>query len=280
MTDTEKYRIINGNINELRQKKLSCDERLYVHYRDKMALMANADFDSLPHIFSESTADEDEATKMLCADILCKLVFGSKPETERFLPIYRGKKKDAIIAYFDNPASAEALCEFEKIFDGSRSDAYFDFESVCEAVYNSKADACILPLENSSDGRLTGFYNLAAKYELFTVAVADVTNYDTSVRTRFSLMSSHPVLYAKSDKLSCVIQFDLNPDMSIAFVIACADFFGLYCSAADCIPEPHITTDCKGVFKLEGDNMKIFSFLFYLHLCSVPYILQGMYDKI
>ncbi len=279
MTEIEQNRIIDGNINELLYKKKTCDERLFVQYRDKMSLLSDVPYEKLPEIFSIITQRLSTEEKRTCARLLCDSVYGRYGDIGLFLPDREEKKEKAVIVYLDSPASRESLAEFEKMFGECRKIPLFDFNSVCEAVYNGNADMCVLPTENSTDGRLSGFYSLTVKYELFTLAVCDVTNYETSVRTRFSLLSSAGADYTESDELSCIVQFDLNKEMTLYSAVSAADYFGLYCSRADCIPESHIIGDFKGVFVFEGKRKEIFSFLFYMYVTSAPYTLQGIYDK-
>ncbi len=279
MTEFEKNRIINGNIFELIEKKQSCDDRLYVHCRDKMSMLSDTALSDLPELFGLITDGFPECEKRLCADILYRQRM-SDINSELFLGGKSGKKKSVTIAFLDNPASREALAELEKLFDECRGETYYDFSSVCEAVHDQHADMCILPIENSVDGRLTGFYNLISKYELFTVSVCDVMNYDTSVRTRFSLLSSEPMCYFVSDEICCVMQFELNRQNTLASVVSVAEHFGVYCAGVSSIPEPHVTQDFKGVFNFEGKRQDMSAFLFFLYLTSASFILQGIYDKI
>ncbi len=75
---------------------------------------------------------------------------------------------------------------------GSLSAVYGpDFKSICEDVYYERTDACILPLESSSDGLLMSFRQLLLKYELNIFAVCDVIQNDDSTLT-LALLTAHP----------------------------------------------------------------------------------------
>ncbi len=253
---------------------------MYEHCLDKRMFIHDCAYEFLPTGFSDtlpSGADEDEMR--MSAGILCACAKHA-PSLATFLPSCTEPKKDTVIAYLENPASAEALAEFFALFENCRADKYYDFDAACEAVYNNKADMCILPTENSTDGRLPGFYNLASRYELFCVAVADVTGYDTAVRTRFSLFCTDRAVYAHGEDIVCLTQFDINDTLSIGYAVSCAEYFGVHCRGINCIPEVHIKNDCKASFAFEGKRDDIVAFLFYLYLRSVPYILQGIYDRI
>ncbi len=279
MTELEKNRIISGNIAELLEKKQSCDERLFVHCREKMLLLKGSPIEDLPHLFQLLTKDMSENERRLCAGILADELLDNG-SLQMLSGIREGKKKNVTVAMLDNGASVEALSELKSVFESCKTEIYFDFDSACRAVHDYRTDMCILPLENSSDGRLSGFYNMAVKYELFTVAVADVMNYDTSVRTRFSLLAASPVRYTEADEICCVMQFELNKRNTLSAVVATAEHFGVYCAGISSIPESHVTGDFKGVFTFEGTLRAVTAFLFYLNLISAGYLLQGIYDKI
>ena len=50
----------------------------------------------------------------------------------------------------------------------------------------------ILPLYNSREGRLSGFYGLVDKYELYVTSECSVYSTDNETVTRFALLSKHP----------------------------------------------------------------------------------------
>ena len=70
------------------------------------------------------------------------------------------------IALVRNRYTEEALDRFSVAMIGAKPSYAASFSDACEEVYTGSSEFCILPLENTENGRLFGFYALLDRYEL------------------------------------------------------------------------------------------------------------------
>lgn len=87
------------------------------------------------------------------------------------------------VIYLRSNVSDRAFDCFSSKFNGLGAHYGTDFKSICEDVYYDKYDACILPLESSSDGLLMSFRHLLVKYELYIVDTFTAKQNDGTVLT-------------------------------------------------------------------------------------------------
>ena len=94
------------------------------------------------------------------------------------------------IAYFINPYSDEAYEKFSQKVPDSTSVVASSFSGVCEEVSYGRAGYCILPVANSENGMLSGFYKMMDKYDLKIMYTCDVVREesDEDSRTQMALL--------------------------------------------------------------------------------------------
>ena len=144
------------------------------------------------------------------------------------------------VTYLKNTFSDEAYNAFSAFLKNSRV-AYSDsFTDVCESVYYNKSDACILPIENSDEGRLPGFDGLIRKYELKIVMTCNIDDKDGHF-TKFALLSKSQFKAEVPEKLSFDRFFKISvrptPGIRLRDVLLLAGYFGEEINKIDSIPE-------------------------------------------
>lgn len=70
------------------------------------------------------------------------------------------------IAYVRNPLSETAYGRFLSFLPEAAGNAFDHFQDICEEVYNGICEYCLLPVSNSSEGRLSRFCGMILKYDL------------------------------------------------------------------------------------------------------------------
>ncbi len=286
MKNEKVSRILDGNISRLNAKASSVRERYNTFVYEKMKLLSHTalhdlsdEFLSSAQIFSQE--NDVHGALMLTlngADILSDMIFDT-PKIESLFSEVGRVKREPVVAFLDNAPTREAFMRFFPRGE-AHAEQYYDFLSACEALYTSKCDMCILPIENSSDGRLSSFCTLIKKYELFITSVADVTNSDLSLRTRYALLSGSLTLDIKTDDICCKLQFDMGGDRSISEVLTATEYFGVKCIGTDSVPEAYRTDNSSCTFTLKGKYGDVFKLLFYFYLTKSTYIPLGIYDAI
>lgn len=201
------------------------------------------------------------------------------PDLEARTPRPMGER----IAYLRNTYTDAAFESFSHVLRGAVGTYYSDFPGVCEALYYDRATSCILPLENSSDGKLLRFYSLLIKYDLRIAYVTSVTAADTDVTTRFALLRRsvtvpHP---EETDYIDLYLECRILSDeeMPLSRILSAADAYHLALTRIDTVPGPYEDDD-RAAFDLvlraeEGADLA--AMLTYCYLLVPGFTLLGIY---
>ncbi len=170
---------------------------------------------------------------------------GTPPATPPIASAAQGR-----IAYMPNAFADHAYLSFSRRLAAThggacRAAVFHSFVDACEEVYNGLCEYCILPLEHTADGKLTGFSRLIIKYRLYITAVCDVENHtltEASV-TRFALLrraSDAPVLTFTTDPRPRHLELlhTTATAPSLTDVMVAATFCGLTLRRLDTLPAP------------------------------------------
>lgn len=193
-----------------------------------------------------------------------------------------------LVAYQQNIFTDEAYLHFSHWISRPRATYNNSFSGVCEQVYNGLCEYCILPLENSQDGKLLRFYGMIEKYELKIVLTCDVTASDKQQTTTFGLCARDlsflsPLLYGqeRSETRFEFIFRQNNDELTVGDILNAAQACSLRLIRADCLPRsdeeimvgagfPYILS-----FDLEGSDFH--TFLLFLSMDSAPCLPLGIY---
>ena len=97
------------------------------------------------------------------------------------------------ITYQRNAFADSAYLQLSALLTGPRATYAKSFGAACESVCRRECEYCILPIENSQEGQLTGFWRLIAHYGLRIAATCDVESADKKHVTRFALLRATPI---------------------------------------------------------------------------------------
>lgn len=160
-----------------------------------MSSCGNADeaYSKFREIFKTAGGRTNAAfCRALCAEmgylssISDKKLFGSGDEP---LPGTHGR-----IAYVRNKRNEGAFDVLAAKTRGAREYSCSSFVESCEAVYNGVCELCMLPIENSADGKLYPFYGMLYKYGLVIRDVASVEEANASETVRYALVGRYAEL--------------------------------------------------------------------------------------
>lgn len=185
------------------------------------------------------------------------------------------------IAYRKNSYADRAYLQFANLLLTPRA-AYADtFEEVCERVWSGECEYCILPLENSEEGRLSGFGRLIVRYRLKIAATCDVPSADPGQITRFALLRSAPLRLADRSHGGYVFECAI-PEQSISTVdlLYAADCCGLTVARVEMGFLPTALQPSMTHLVLQADTDRIAAFLLYLATEAPDYTFIGYYPHI
>ena len=187
----------------------------------------------------------------------------------------------AMISYVKNNHCDQAFIKFSILFDNPKVAYRTSFEEVCEDVYNSASDYCILPIENSTGGKLLSFYSLIDKYDLKIFAICDLDEGNSDKQTRYALISKKSLIYLKN-KNSVFIEFSMVEDKnySLKNILEAAEICGLELYRIDTVSSQYDDLSFKFYHIFKTKNQGILPFLMYLNYKYPRHEAIGYYIEI
>lgn len=154
-----------------------------------------------------------------------------------------------------------------------------NFPNVCDSVALGDADMCILPYENTEDGKLSGFYRLIENYDLKIAASCLVRSDNREDKTRYLLLSRNLVGLSM---LSGVTDFELaltdRNNGSLTRTLSAAYIIGVDIISIDTVRREGDA--CVYDIRISGDSDKIDTFILYLKLERTEFSPLGLYAVI
>lgn len=192
------------------------------------------------------------------------------------------------IAYLKNSYNDTAYIQFSTLMVSPRA-AYFEsITDVCESVFNGQCEYCILPVETSSDGKLSGFYDRILKYGFRILAVYDLESSDKKRNTRYALLSrgsasKNPRLRHRSKVRYFEFALECEEYPTLTDILAAADYCSLKLIRID-------TLNCRDrekgkkvplicpVFRADGADLN--TFLTFLSIDCPDFLPIGIYTQV
>lgn len=283
--------IILSNLDELLPRALHHSEQELAHLRELASEIAsgfadsNAFLASLPdHRLPLHDASDDKlpfaeilyrahSTRqriLLCMELRKNLPAPSNLWQDFFFP--SGEELSSFsfnrISYQKNSYTEAAFERFSGILREARASYAHSFPSVCEDVYNGICEYCILPVENSTEGRLSSFIRLISQFDLKIAAICDVQTGEDKT-TRFALLRRNIAQLHIDPKLPRYYEFSctLGEYPSVQDLLTAAQFCGLR------IERTELKSDTDGFSSmhivLRTDRGDLPAFLLYLAM-EVP----------
>lgn len=202
------------------------------------------------------------------------------------------------IAYQHSIYTDEAFLHFSRVLPTARAVYSDSFSGVCEQVFNGLCEYCILPLENTQDGKLVRFYHLIQKYELKIELTCSVTTSDNRHSTVFGLCRrglSWPQLPLPHKDFCFEFLFWQEPErVTLEELLTAASACSLSLVRADCLPrsDEEILMGAGYPFALSFDisaergygpakpEEDFLAFLLYLAVHSPSTLPLGIYQRL
>lgn len=153
------------------------------------------------------------------------------------------------------------------------------FPEVCDAVALGDADMCILPYENTEDGKLGSFYKLIESYDLKIAASSMVRSNSRDDKTRYLLLSKSLVGLSM---ISGITDFEFSisdrSDGMLTRTLAAADLLCLNVRSIDTVR--HDTEVTVYDVRVTASDSAIDEFILYLLLEEAYFTPLGLYAVI
>ncbi len=197
---------------------------------------------------------------------------------EQTAPPAAGEKK---IAFMRSRQANEAFSRFAKYIPGGVMPfGEESFADVCRSVYSGATEYGLIPVENSSDGRLAGLYGTFERYGLYIVMLCDVASPDGEGYTKFALCSrSLGSIKAKGEKI-LHIRLTLDSPDGLSDLLFCGKYFGAFLRRADLIPVSAAGRENSFDISLCIDNCDLAGLICALKLEYPQFSAVGIYTEI
>lgn len=145
-------------------------------------------------------------------------------------------QSDVRIAFAPGREANLAFERFAGFFSSATPDGEENFQTACELAAGGECDYCMIPVENSADGRLGGFYRLIEKNGLYIVSVCRIWSRDGENYTKFALCSREMTSVGIDGEKIFHFRATLAGMGEIEAIASAARFFGAEVKRADTIP--------------------------------------------
>ncbi len=234
MEDFQTYapeEIVLANLEEILSRSLRIREQERAHLRELAVEIAAgfSDSGSFPEALTEhrlplpTTPVGEEKTALpkelllsestrqrilLCTELRALLPAPQGLLQEFFFPASEEPDPASFhrISYQRNNYTDLAYDRFSGFLHAPRASYANGFASVCEEVYNGLSEYCILPIENSSEGRLNSFSKLIEQYSLKIAATCEINTGEDRI-TKFALLRKSLGVLRSLDSLPQYFEF-------------------------------------------------------------------------
>lgn len=215
MTRNEKLDILKSNLHkfEVRQS-ISKEQRTLTLCEIARILCDEYEGEDLAEItkrYSELITDSSTVDKI----ILCRELLSRVKRSEKHRQVIGIGDNESVpagshgkIAFPKNKFNDTAFEHFSMTISAPRAVYVASINNACEAVADGTCEFCILPIENSLDGKLFGFYALLDRFELKICAVCDIES-DGDSHIRYALVgrSCRELSYHAGKDKSFILEF-------------------------------------------------------------------------
>ena len=189
------------------------------------------------------------------------------------------------VAYLRNRYNDEAFEALTSPMSNAKPIYVSSFLNACEEVVDNRAEFCILPIEDSNDGKLFGFYSMLDRYDLKIISVCDVENEERGNTVRYALVSKG----ISKKELSAILRKKLPCSFEFSIISADAGFTEELISVAKTCdasvkeinsqPVEYDENLHKFFFTLDISPREIYPLSLYLALEYSSYNFLGLYPN-
>lgn len=288
--DRQQISTLNLSVIEKEIALLEEEKQLLLREYFERPLLDNISFSSAANqLRSVYWAKRKEGKKSSRADAIKEKLLVASLLTEHYTlddliqseEILQNLEKRVKVAYWaSNRHSVVAYDRFSALFEETQRAEAESFTHVCEQVSGGDVDFGILPIENSTDGRLVGFYRMLEKYELKICAVCNIEDDSGENFTRFALLSR--VLCRLDSKRSRWIELSATSSNAarILELITVAENLGMAVKRLSSIPLYYRGNACVDTLTLAVSEETAFSFFVYLYLFGKDISILGLFIQI
>lgn len=210
-------------------------------------------------LFCDTYQDADVASKAG----FCHRIFKRSGKDEEYPLIY--DRQDSVpagahgkIAIVRNRYNEAAYAALSKLVSRAKVVYASSFVSACEDVYDGKCQYCILPVADSQNGRMFGFYSTIDRFELHVCASCNIDAESAAESVKYALIGRViPDRTPKNTPRRFEFSVISHTGRVISDIIEAASVFGADLSGIDSLPVEY------------GDGLQKYYFTFRLPAADI-----------
>ena len=187
------------------------------------------------------------------------------------------------VALVRNRYNELAFSCFSKVITRPKEVYSQSFGAACEDVYDSRSEFCILPIENSRNGRLFGFYSMLDRYELRICAVCEPESEEGSLEgsVKYALVGrAIPDRVPKNSRWCFEFSIISDSGSTLSDISAVAPIFGARLIKIDSLPVEYDSGLQKYYFTFGLPEASISPFDLFLPEEYARYTTVGLYPTV
>jgi hypothetical protein len=288
MNNKDAISIYCGNINEFSRRQRIAEAQRTGSVNELIETFVKG---SVRYIPSEACADfrellpaskyEDRAR--LCMALSASSRFGGEMWRKSFMGEDIAAGSHGKVALVRNRYNELAFSCFSKVITRPKEVYSQSFGAACEDVYDSRSEFCILPIENSRNGRLFGFYSMLDRYELRICAVCEPESEEGSLEgsVKYALVGrAIPDRVPKNSRWCFEFSIISDSGSTLSDISAVAPIFGARLIKIDSLPVEYDSGLQKYYFTFGLPEASISAFDLFLTEEYARYTTVGLYPTV
>ena len=271
-----------SDLNLLKEREDMVKELRILSIKDlSLSLPKQSDVAELTNIYHQYMPLDDNTFTLNDRMIFCQSLINNAvfPVEQLLLKKYESKSIEDI-AYVKNQYSSEALEKFKNHVSIKKERIFNSFNEMCDDIESGVYDDCIIPLENTSNGKLINFYSIIDRLDMKIAITCDVEAKSGDQITRYALVRRNVSVPNNPDCNYLEFSFTVSEHFGIKNMLDISYLIGLELYRIDSIPQQYNESSFVYYPVLQGSTENILLFLFFLELNLIPYNLIGLYDRI
>ena len=275
------FDVIIANLNQLKEREATLKE------------LRALEIAEIPYTLGENAALRDiiqlyrkymplTNTDISASDRIqfCKIIAEHNKENLRHILV----KSDvstiiSAVAYVKNQYSLEALAKLCKHITVHQEHVFSSFGELCDDIESGDADACIIPIENTTDGKLVNFYSIIDRYELKILSTCEIESSDGNQVTRYALLKRNIVI-PNSERCCIELTFVSTQANTLKDMIEISSLLGLSVHRIDSLPLRYNKSSFEISSVLYGTLDDIMTFILFLKLNIPQHTILGLYNNV
>ena len=281
MHEKSTFDVIISNLNQLKEREATIKE------------LRALEIAEIPYTLSDNTTLRDiiqlyrklmplTNTNISAADRLefCKIIAERNQESLSNI-LFKHDSDIALkkVAYVKNQYSVEAFTKLCKHISFKEEHVFSSFGELCDDIESGDADACIVPIENTSDGKLANFYSIIDRYELKIWSTCEIESSDGDQVTRYALLTRRLII-PNSDH--CYVEFSFVSTQANALrnIIEISSLLELSVHRIDSLPLRYNKSSFEISSVLYGTLDNILKFILFVKLNIPQHTVLGLYNNV